>query len=73
MSHHVRPNPAHRSHTFVSPSLICQEVVRLSQGYNAWQTSHYVRPNPISVRAHHMTTRPLLTCFLRHTVYREGA
>jgi hypothetical protein len=48
MSHHVRSNPAHRSHAFVSPSLTCQEAVRLSQGYNACQTSHCVRPNTLA-------------------------
>jgi len=49
MSHHVRSNPAHRSHACVSSSLTCQEVVRLSHGYNACQTSHHVRPNTLAI------------------------
>jgi hypothetical protein len=48
MSHHVRPNPAHRSHAFVSPSLPRQEVARLFPGYHAWQPSHGVRPDTLA-------------------------
>src|SRR5262245_56273712 len=32
-----------------------------------------MRPNPISVHAHHTTSRPFLTSYLRYTVYKEEA
>ena len=82
MSHYVRPNPRNVSPVLVSQVLVIQEVARLCYGYNACQTSHHVRPNtlaatvrpnPISVRAHHTVHRSLLTSFLRHVICREEA
>jgi hypothetical protein len=58
MSHHVRHNPTHISHMFVSQAFVLKEVMRHFRRYNIWQMSHHlrsntltttVRPNPISV------------------------
>jgi hypothetical protein len=48
MSHYVRPNPAHVSHTLVSQFSMLQEVVRHCHGYKAWQRSQPVRSNTLT-------------------------
>jgi len=35
MSHHVRPNTGHNSHTLISQATALQEIVKLSHGYKA--------------------------------------
>src|SRR5262249_51590236 len=82
ISHDMRPNPGNVSPMLISPAPVIQEVARFCYAYNAWQTSHPVRPNtlaamvrsnPISVRAHHTVHHSFLTSFLRPMICREEA
>src|SRR5207253_7138218 len=59
ISHDVRPNPENVSPILTPQALVIPGLVRLFYGYNAWQTSHHVRPNTLAamVRPHPISVR----------------